>query len=83
MNSYRKLLVTKILDAKIYETIERKSSFLPLLGNFVRTYPDFFQNFSLPDHEPDRFAGKLVQQKFMIIFSVFVKYRVMTEIDTH
>ena len=43
----------------------------------------FFQNFSFPGDELDRFTGKLVQQNFMSSFSVFVKYRVMTEIDTH
>ena len=39
----------------------------------------FFQNFSFPGDELDRFTGKLVQQNFMSSSSVLF----MTEIDTH
>ena len=49
----------------------------------ILSHQEFFRNFSFPDYDPDRFAGKLVQQKFMSTFSVFVKYRVMTEMDTN
>ena len=68
---------------KFMKPLRENHHFYPFWKFLSGLIQNFFRNFSLPDHEPDRFAGKLVQQKFMIIFSVFVKYRVMTEIDTH
>ena len=59
--------------------LTQQSHFLILIGKSWKIIQKIFKNFSFPGNEPDRITGKLIHQNFMSTYSVFVKYRVMSQ----